>query len=193
MPITRVQARRPAVSPSAAQALRRRAARNTASSPKCATSTRAASTASRPDAAADKAAPPETARIKRHAQALWSIHRWGAKHLRLSGSIIRWEVLVVIARAEGTELSYGELEATVAHSHRALRYVVRDLEAMGYIRLRKSEADQRRVVIALTEAGRAVFLDYTYVIERYVRDLAPPERPPDTPAGNPAPENDDLP
>lgn len=147
-----------------------------------------------PDAVAGKAATPDTARIKRHAQALWSIHRWGSKHLRLSGSIIRWEVLVVIARAEGTELSYGELEATVAHSHRALRHVVRDLEAMGYIRLRKSETDQRRVVISLTEAGRAVFLDYTHVIERYVRDLASPEHSSDTPAGsNLPPDNDDLP
>jgi DNA-binding MarR family transcriptional regulator len=88
------------------------------------------------------------------ARGLLKVREWSERHLHIRNSMIRWDVLMVVASAEGGSLLYSELDARVGRSPRALQYVLRDLQSLGLIHMTKADHDRRCVRIALSDKAR---------------------------------------
>lgn len=116
------------------------------------------------------------------ADLMWQARGWGDLNLQTRGSTIRWDVLIAVARAPDARMNYSTLETTIGRPHRTLQYVVRDLEAIGLVELRRAQNDRRRMVIALTPQGRSSFRAYIDYVEELMRKLTsagyglPPDR-----------------
>ncbi|HEY4136239.1 MAG TPA: MarR family winged helix-turn-helix transcriptional regulator [Alphaproteobacteria bacterium] len=110
-------------------------------------------------------------KIQLFADLMWQARDWGNLNLHTRGSTIRWEVLIAVARSPGTRMNYSTLESAIGRPHRTLQYVIRDLEAIGLVRLQRAQSDRRRMVIALTEQGREAFAAYIDHIEGLMRKL----------------------
>jgi DNA-binding MarR family transcriptional regulator len=82
------------------------------------------------------------------------IRKWSEKHLHIQNSIIRWDVLLAVAGADGGSILYADLDEKVGRSPRALQYVLRDLQAIGLVDISKADHDRRCVRISLTEQAR---------------------------------------
>jgi len=105
------------------------------------------------------------------ADLMWQARGWGNLNLQTRGSTIRWDVLIAVARAPDARMNYSTLETTIGRPHRTLQYVVRDLEAIGMVELRRAQNDRRRMVIALTPQGRSNFRAYIDYVEELMRKL----------------------
>ena len=105
------------------------------------------------------------------ADLMWQARGWGNLNLQTRGSTIRWDVLIAVARAPDARMNYSTLETTISRPHRTLQYVVRDLEAIGLVELRRAQNDRRRMVIALTPQGRSSFRAYIDYVEELMRKL----------------------
>lgn len=104
-------------------------------------------------------------RCRSIARSLVKAREWSEQHLHIQNSIIRWDVLLVLASAESGSMLYGELDAQVGRSPRALQYVLRDLQSLGLVHMEKAAHDRRCVRIRLTKEARSRISQLADLIE----------------------------
>ena len=110
-------------------------------------------------------------KVRLFADLMWQARGWGDANLQTRGSTIGWDVLIAVARAADGRMNYSALETMIARPHRTLQYILRDLEGLGLVELKRAQNDRRRMVIALTAKGRESFRAYIDHIEDLMRDL----------------------
>lgn len=104
-------------------------------------------------------------RSKAVAQSLWRLRAWSEERLHIQNSIIRWDVLLALASTEDGSLLYGELDAMVGRSPRAMQYVLRDLQEVGLVSMSKATHDRRCVRISLTGRARVEIEEMADLVE----------------------------
>jgi DNA-binding MarR family transcriptional regulator len=111
-----------------------------------------------------------TDRSRSIARSLLKAREWSERHLHIQNSIIRWDVLLVLASAESQSLLYGELDSRVGRSPRALQYVLRELQSLGLVLMEKADHDRRCVRITLTEDARGRIEQLAELIDAMLPD-----------------------
>lgn len=65
------------------------------------------------------------------------------------------QYIAIVALSEADELSVGALGERLFLESNTLTPILKKLEVLGYVRRRRDPADERQVLVSLTEAGRA--------------------------------------
>jgi DNA-binding MarR family transcriptional regulator len=65
------------------------------------------------------------------------------------------QYIAIVALSEADELSVGALGERLFLESNTLTPILKKLEALGYVRRRRDPADERQVLVSLTDVGRA--------------------------------------